>query len=213
MSTGVVMLDGPYRGSSVDLGLYKSVFLVAGGSGIAFALGLLDNIIGRCVKLGRSQGGRTRIIEFTWCIGSFDRIVHPNATDIATAASNNPIDLHISIFVICLCDPEAVPHIPNSIITLLRLSIQDLLKDSISLPSSSEKEDLIEIRCDESQKMMGLGGGVAVCASGSEPRELDKRCENGFDDGYMTSYTGVFQELTFWFAVINLMRFLTLDCW
>ncbi|KAG2094852.1 uncharacterized protein F5147DRAFT_406033 [Suillus discolor] len=25
-----VMLDGPYRGSSIDLGLYESVFLVAG---------------------------------------------------------------------------------------------------------------------------------------------------------------------------------------
>jgi ferric-chelate reductase len=66
-----VILDGPYGGSSIDLGLYESVFLIAGGSGVTFTLGLLDDIVGRCVKLGRSQEERTRRIEFTWCIGSF----------------------------------------------------------------------------------------------------------------------------------------------
>ncbi|KAG1790403.1 uncharacterized protein HD556DRAFT_1242280, partial [Suillus plorans] len=53
-----VMLDGPYGGSGVDLGLHESVFLVAGGSGVTLTLGLLDDIIGRCVKLGRSQEER-----------------------------------------------------------------------------------------------------------------------------------------------------------
>ena len=66
-----VMLDGPYGGSSVDLGQYESALLVAGGSGITFTLGLLDDIVGRCTKLGRSQGERTRKIEFAWCIKSF----------------------------------------------------------------------------------------------------------------------------------------------
>lgn len=66
-----VMLDGPYGGSSVDLGRYESALLVAGGSGVTFTLGLLDDIIGRCIKLGRSQGERTRKIEFAWCIRSF----------------------------------------------------------------------------------------------------------------------------------------------
>ena len=66
-----VMLDGPYGGSSIDLGRYESALLVAGGSGITFTLGLLDDIVGRCTKLGRSQGERTRKIEFAWCIKSF----------------------------------------------------------------------------------------------------------------------------------------------
>jgi hypothetical protein len=165
-----VMLDGPYGGSSVDLGLYESVLLIAGGSGVTFTLGLLDDIIGRCVKLGRSQGERTRRIEFTWCIRSFGQIqwFAPMLIDIATAAANSTIDLHFSIFVTCLCDPEAVPHIPNSIVTLARPSIQNLLKDFISLPPSSEGEDSVEIRFDESQKLHSFGGGVAVCASGPE---------------------------------------------
>ncbi|KAG2139837.1 iron reductase [Suillus bovinus] len=170
-----VMLDGPYGGSSVDLGLYESVFLIAGGSGVTFALGLLDDIVGKCVKLGRNQGERTRRIEFTWYIRSFGQIewFAPMLIDIATAASNSTIDLHISIFVTYLCNPEAVPHIPNSIIALSRPSVQDLLKDFISLSSLSEKEYLIKTSCDESQKSLHSGGGVAVCASGPESLTRD----------------------------------------
>jgi len=121
--------------------------------------------------------------------------------DIATAASNSTIDLHISIFVTCLWDPEAVPHIPNTIGTLSRPSIQNLLKDFNNLPSSSNKEDSIEIRCDESQaqKMVGLGGGVAVCTSGSE--SLTKDAQNtvvrlglimGVDVGRIALHTDLF---------------------
>jgi predicted ferric reductase len=173
-----VMLDGPYGGSSVDLGLYESVLLIAGGSGVTFTLGLLDDIIGRCVKLGRSQGERTRRIEFTWCIRSFGQIqwFAPMLIDIATAAANSTIDLHFSIFVTCLCDPETVPHIPNSIVTLARPSIQNLLKDFISLPPSSEGENSVELRFDESQKLHSFGGGVAVCASG--PETLTREVQN-----------------------------------
>lgn len=66
-----VMIDGPYGGSSVELGDYESVLLVAGGSGATFTIGLLDDIVGRCIKLGRSGGEKTRRIEFAWCIKSF----------------------------------------------------------------------------------------------------------------------------------------------
>lgn len=66
-----VMIDGPYGGSSVDIGEFENVLLVAGGSGATFSLGLLDDIVGRCVKLGRRGGERTKRIEFAWCIKSF----------------------------------------------------------------------------------------------------------------------------------------------
>ncbi|KAG1830616.1 hypothetical protein EV424DRAFT_267746 [Suillus variegatus] len=42
-----------------------SVFLVAGGSGVTFTFSLRDDIVSRCVKLGRSQGEQARRIEFT----------------------------------------------------------------------------------------------------------------------------------------------------
>jgi hypothetical protein len=50
-----------------------------------------------------------------------------------------PIDLHISIYVTCLCDPEAVPAIPNSIVVPSRPSVHDLLATFINPPC--EKED------------------------------------------------------------------------
>ena len=90
--------------------------------------------------------------------------------DIATAASSSTIDLHISIFVTCLCDPEAVPVIPNSTVMLSRPPVHDL-NDFICLPSG--KEPSIETQSDESQGWKHSGGGVAVCTSGPEsiPRE------------------------------------------
>lgn len=66
-----VMIDGPYGGCSIDLGEYESVLLFSGGSGVTFALGMLDDIVGRVVKLGRSGGERTKRIEFVWSISSF----------------------------------------------------------------------------------------------------------------------------------------------
>ena len=66
-----VMIDGPYGGCRVDPGDYESVLFFAGGSGATFTLGLLDDIVGRCVKLGRRSGERTRRIEFAWCVKSF----------------------------------------------------------------------------------------------------------------------------------------------
>lgn len=76
--TGVpaqVMIDGPYGGSGIDLGDFERVLLIAGGSGVTFTLGLLDEIVGRCVKLGRPEGERTRTIEFAWCIRQYCKLV------------------------------------------------------------------------------------------------------------------------------------------
>jgi ferric-chelate reductase len=92
--------------------------------------------------------------------------------DIATAASDSSIDLHISIYVTCLCDPEAVPAIPNSIVILSRPSVHGLLASFINLPC--EKDDSIETQSDEIQKHSG--GGVAVCASG--PESMTREAQN-----------------------------------
>jgi len=66
-----IMLDGPYGGCSVDLGDYESVLLFAGGAGATFTIGLLDDIVGRCVRQKRFCGEKTRRIEFAWCVRSF----------------------------------------------------------------------------------------------------------------------------------------------
>jgi ferric-chelate reductase len=94
--------------------------------------------------------------------------------DIATAASNSSIDLHISIYVTCLCDPEAVPAIPNSVVMLSRPSVHGLLASFINLPC--EREDSIETQSDEIQEWKHSGGGVAVCASG--PESMTREAQN-----------------------------------
>jgi ferric-chelate reductase len=68
-----VMIDGPYGGCSLDLGEYESVLLVAGGAGVTFTLGLLDDLVGRVVRHQRGRGERTRRIEFAWAIRSFGK--------------------------------------------------------------------------------------------------------------------------------------------
>ena len=63
-----VMIDG---GSSVDLGDHETVLLFSGGSGVTLIPGLLDDIVGQCMKKGRMNGERTRRIEFAWSVRSF----------------------------------------------------------------------------------------------------------------------------------------------
>lgn len=204
-----VMLDGPYGGCSVDLGAYESVLLIAGGSGATFTLGLLDDIVARCLKLGRAHGEKTRRIEFAWCIRSFGCIewFAPMLMDIANAVAGSSLDLHVSIFVTCLCSPEDVPPIPNSEVTVLRPSVTTLLRDLVTPPSSSPSYD-DKLSAEEQQdadfisqpklEWVGLGGGVAVCAAG--PESLTREAQNavarlGLTRGIELGGIGIHTEL------------------
>jgi len=165
-----VMIDGPYGGCSIDLGEYESVLLFSGGSGVTFALGMLDDIVGRVARLGRKDGERTKRIEFAWCIRSFGHIcwVAPMLMDIATVVAECPsLNLHVSIFVTCLCDPEAIPPIPNSVVTMERPSTHQLLNYMITPPVDDAVDGL---------RWVGLGGGLGICASG--PSKLTKEVAN-----------------------------------
>jgi len=53
---------------------------------------------------------------------------------ILSSASSNPIELHISLYVTCLCNPEAIPTIPNCDITISRPSIFRVLTDLTATP-------------------------------------------------------------------------------
>jgi len=115
-----VMVDGPYGGSSVDLGQYETAVLIAGGSGITFTLGLLDDIVGRCVRQGRKHGERTRRIEFAWCVRSFGEfslqccLSFPSHKDFRfdrlVRASSHGYRTHRSFFVV-IRSPTRSPHL------------------------------------------------------------------------------------------------------
>ncbi|KAH6917786.1 ferric reductase-like transmembrane component/FAD binding protein [Coprinopsis sp. MPI-PUGE-AT-0042] len=176
-----IMFDGPYGGCHVDLGRYETVLLFAGGAGATFTIGLLDDIVGRCVKLQRRGGEITKRIEFAWCVRSFGSIdwFAPALMDIAKVAAASDLSLHISVYVTCLCNPEAVPPIPNCDVTVVRPTIYSVLTDMVTAPADgmaqSEAETKVASGADDFEPSVrnrlpwvGLGGGLAVCASGPE---------------------------------------------
>lgn len=58
--------------------------------------------------------------------------------EIANVAATCPtLDLHVTVFVTCLCNPEAVPPIPNSAVLIEKPSVHRLLHRLITPPSSS----------------------------------------------------------------------------
>jgi hypothetical protein len=112
--------------------------------------------------------------------------------DIAAAAassaiSSSPLYLHISIYVTCLCNPDAVPPIPDCDVVFLKPSVHQILQrlvnpptggsDPVSTPSppneagSTTEIVVVDEEADipsVSRKLPWIkpGGGVAVCASG-----------------------------------------------
>ncbi len=180
-----VMLDGPYGGSSIDLGEYESVLLFAGGSGATVTVGLLDDIVGRCVKHGRRNGERTRRVSFVWCVRSFGCIewFAPMLAEIAAIAdASTTLDVHVVVYVTCLCNPEAVPRIANSDVIVGRPAVREALEGLVA-PPVGKKVTGADVDEDEESAMeesklgwVGLGGGVGVVASG--PESLTREASN-----------------------------------
>lgn len=139
-----VMLDGPYGGCSVDLGTYETVVLVAGGSGITFTLGLLDDLVGRCVNLGRRGGERTRVVEFIWYIRDFSSFSWFKAMlmDVAQLATDpsSRLDLRCTIFVTRPCEPEDITQMPGLSVLVQKPSATTLLDGVLSWRSSAPSD-------------------------------------------------------------------------
>lgn len=115
--------------------------------------------------------------------------------EIATAVAGTSLDLHITVYVTCLCNPEEVPPIPNmDVIATTRPSVIGLLRALVtpppSIPGAEKKQaeadaETISLDSDESAphlsslprlNWVGLGGGVAVCAAG--PESLTREAHN-----------------------------------
>ena len=69
-----VMVDGPYGGCSIDPSAFETVLFISGGSGATFTIGLLDELVGKCLR--RTNEVVTRKIEFVWFIRSFGENTH-----------------------------------------------------------------------------------------------------------------------------------------
>ena len=140
----------------------------------------------------------------TKTLGSIDWFA-PALMDIAHAAASSstsvaPLDLHISIYVTCLCNPEAITPIPNCDVTIIRPSLYNVILDltnpyetpdlpksgslspDISLPEKSAKGNIEMLDAEAvgniRQKLLWVpgGGGLAVCASG--PQSMTQEAAN-----------------------------------
>ena len=112
--------------------------------------------------------------------------------EIAHAVAGTSLDLHITVYVTCLCNPEEVPPIPNmDVIATTRPSVSGLLRDLVTPPPafaghSKGDAETESLQSDESAEELtapsrrlnwvGLGGGVAVCAAG--PESLTREAHN-----------------------------------
>lgn len=85
----------------------------------------------------------------------------PMLQTIAVLAAESSIDLHISIYVTCLCDPGAVPQIPNSLVTMEKPTIKRILQPILSA-------DDIEKGANAGGRSGGGVGGLAIAVSGPE---------------------------------------------
>lgn len=155
-----VLLDGPYGDSTLDYGTYESVLLVAGGSGVTFTLGILDNLVGRVVRLGRPNGKCTQRISFAWYIRSFRDIAwsEPYLMTIARMAQGSSVEVIFHFFVTRLCDFELVTTISNSSVEVSKPSISELLAPLLDATRA------------------GDGGGIGVGTSG--PESLTRSAQN-----------------------------------
>jgi len=108
-----------------------------------------------------------------------------------------PVSLHISVYVTCLCDPEAVPQIPNCDVTMIRPDVYRILDDlmagredgtmesaSVTVDGTMENVSVTvdgtmenaSVTTDDPKALPRMGGGVAVCASG--PASLIRETSN-----------------------------------
>ena len=69
------IVQGPYGGLTYrDPARFEACMLVAGGSGLTFALAVLEDLIGSALRGGRRRRTRTRIIALVWTVRDADMV-------------------------------------------------------------------------------------------------------------------------------------------
>ena len=102
--------------------------------------------------------------------------------DIAnTVAPSQSLDLHISIFVTCLCDPSAVPPIPNSDVTVFRPSVTELLRELVTPPDERERERLKSHTISTHARLGGLGKSKTRTSSSSSDEHSQTQTHDNDD--------------------------------
>lgn len=181
-----VMFDGPYGGCELELGTFDRVLLIAGGSGVTFATGILDEIVGtslpKRIKAGQIAAEvtqRVTRVDFVWCIRSIGSVkwITPLLSAIAREnGRHSRLQLRFLVYVTCLCSTEDVPRIPGMDVRVGgRPDIDKLLNEIVDL----EPEAGFHVQGD------GLKGhveGDEYCACGCLDQALENQKRDEGDD-------------------------------
>ncbi|KAJ6586450.1 ferric reductase like transmembrane component-domain-containing protein [Mycena vulgaris] len=137
-----VILDGPYGGPTLDAGAYADVLFLAGGSGVTATLGQLDDLVGRCVRRGRTHGERTRHVEWVWCVKHEDALgwFAPQLAQIAAMAARpkSGLTLRIRIFV---TGTKTVPDCCGCEVRTGRPTVRALIDELLLVASDSASSE------------------------------------------------------------------------
>lgn len=150
-----VILSGPFGGPSIDAMEYDTLLMFAGGSGATFTLGVLDGLVGQLIHSSHTLPPRKKRIEWVWCVRGFATIhwLAPYLLQIATAAERcESVELHIAVYVTCLCDPEAVPPIPGCDVRVGRPGVWSTLRDLVTLKPEGMSDGVIGEKQKQKQK-------------------------------------------------------------
>lgn len=161
MGVGVkVLLDGPYGGLSLDMSAYSTVLLIAGGSGITFALGAAEETMRQ-----RAASTTPVRIQLVWVV-----------RDVSTVEALSPRLVHLRqiappscelIYRFHLTNPTSspLPTLPfPSDVSPYRPSISQLVRESLPPPTILE----IEENDGQPTRTCCSHGGLAVIACGPD---------------------------------------------
>ncbi|ORY32518.1 putative ferric reductase transmembrane component [Naematelia encephala] len=159
----MVMIDGPYGGLKIDLGDYDSVLLVAGGSGITFVLGAIEEAL-RVRESGRGPSQ----IEVAWVVRDTSTIdaLAPTLHHLHSLATRLSTSLTYNLYLSNPPSPlPAVPSLlpPSTTLSPYRPEVAQLVREALPPPTINPQE------------LTGSSGGLAVVACGPEGIVMEAR--------------------------------------
>ncbi|KAL7421724.1 hypothetical protein Q5752_003495 [Cryptotrichosporon argae] len=174
-----VMLDGPYGGLTMDLGDYESVLLVAGGSGVTYALGAIEEAV-RCRERGRGPSS----VNVAWVVRDLSTIeaLAPTLAHLHDQAARLGMALTYALYLSRPPTPLPVlsPALPASTtLNPFRPSVAQLVREALPVEPghvSLEAGDATPPSAAASASTtMTTRGGLAVVAAGPEGLVMEAR--------------------------------------
>ncbi|GEM10411.1 ferric reductase transmembrane component [Rhodotorula toruloides] len=189
------LFEGPYGGLPTYSSLplledTESVLLVAGGSGMSFVLGVLDELVGR--RLQAKKGGR---VDVVWAVRQRAHLAWfaERLSEISEAAKEGKAGLRVVLKVFVTCDetltatvstsdsPSSTPPLPPSnstatstpslpsvgTIIYIRPSLSSLITETVDRALAPCGHCFPVCRCGELAAARD-GGGAGMCANDEE---------------------------------------------